>query len=47
MKINKKSLCDNKSSSTNSGSKSGCGCGSKHGTADEYEIEETEVTVSE
>ncbi len=49
MKINKKSLCDNNSSSsqnTTSGSKSGCGCGTKHGAATEYEVEETDIEVS-
>ena len=43
MKINKKvsSGC-NKNTDKNSG----CGCGTKHGSANEYEIEETEIKVS-
>lgn len=50
MKINKKSLHDNTSSTshtTASGSKGGCGCGTKRGAAAEYEVEETDIEVNE
>jgi len=48
MKINSKSLHNNSSSaSQSSGNKSGCGCGTKHGAATEYEVEETDIEVSE
>lgn len=43
MKLNRKSSsgCDKDSVKT-----SGCGCGTKHGAASEFEVEETEIEVS-
>ena len=43
MKLNKKSASE---CSDNSVKTSGCGCGTKHGSAQEYEVEETEIKVS-
>ena len=43
MKLNKKASTENTKSSVKS---SGCGCGTKHGAAGEYEVEETEIKVS-
>jgi hypothetical protein len=43
MKLNKKASSE---SSKGSVKTSGCGCGTKHGSASEYEVEETEIKVS-
>jgi len=40
MKLNKKS------SEKDTVKAGGCGCGTKHGAADEWEVEETEIEVS-
>ena len=43
MKINKKSSAGTGKDSVKT---SGCGCGTKHGAAGDFEIKETEIEVS-